>query len=105
MVRFIEINPLYELVFPDFRLKVPKDMDLFSKELIKIAPEEKENIREFFEEIKLLQKITEKLRLTPPYEKYSLILNMLKNPETINFLKYKKVKWDSFINGYFTNEN
>lgn len=102
-VEFIKIDPLYEFIFPDFRIKIPKNMNMFLEELIKIAPEEEKNTYKFFDEIENIHDSIENVRFEL-YEKYNIvsIINMIKNPKIIKYAaKYRKMDWRQFLNKYF----
>ncbi|NJD77867.1 MAG: NAD(P)/FAD-dependent oxidoreductase [Candidatus Methanoperedens sp.] len=104
-VDFIQIDPLYQYIFPDFEIKVPKDIESFSKELVKIAPGEEKNIHDFFKEIIKIHKLIEEIRFKPPYEKRNVMANLFSHPELIRYgLRYGGMTWDKFLDHYFTNK-
>ncbi len=104
-IEFIQINPLYEIIFPDFKIEVPKDVGMFSEELIKIAPEERKNINNFLHTVIDIYNIIEKIRFNPSYDKRNLLTNIIKHPEFIKYvIPYGKMNWNQFLDRYFTNK-
>lgn len=104
-VEFLKMDPLYEFIFPDFKVTIPKDMSKFEKELIKIAPEEEENIHKFLNEILHLHKFAEETRINHPFKKYDLMIKIFKNPTIIKYgLLYGRMNWDKFLDRYFINK-
>ncbi len=103
-IELIDIDPLYEFIFPDFRIKVPRNMEKFLEKLIQIAPEEGKNLNKFFDEIANVHNIINDMRLGTN-EKYNMLSKIIKNPNIIiKLAKYSKMNWKQFLHKYFKNE-
>ncbi len=103
-VEFVEIDPIYEYVFSDFKIKIPKSIEKFIEKLIKLAPEEEKNIQRFFYEITDIYNIIENLRFAI-YFKGNMPVSHINHSKLMEYgTLYGKMRWDEFLDRYFINK-
>ncbi len=81
----VRLDPMDHLIFPDFELRIPADLDEYQAELALRFPEEKEQIPRFFRDL---------VRL------YRQVLNRKRGGELVD--RYRRSTYQGFLQDYFS---